>query len=87
MRYLIESRDRIYAKGYKFSSFLKNMGTQLSNKHSKKRFYSAKKYTADAIKTASKREIQKTSQATGDLLGNKIVDEITSVSKSSKELH
>ena len=35
-----------------------------------------------------KREIQKTAEATGDLLGNKIADKITSVSKkkSTKEL-
>ena len=34
-----------------------------------------------AIKTASKRAIQKTAEATGDLIGNKIADKITSVSK------
>ena len=33
-------------------------------------------------KTASKRVIQKTSSATGDLIGNKIADKITSVGKS-----
>ena len=48
-----------------------------------------KKFTADAIKTASKRAIQKTTKATGDLIGNKIVDKLTSVSKkkSTKKLH
>ena len=35
----------------------------------------------DAIKTTSKRVIQKTAEATGDLIGNKIADKITSVSK------
>ena len=42
----------------------------------------------DAIKTTSKRAIQKTAEATGDLIGNKIADKITSVSKkkSTKEL-
>ena len=47
-----------------------------------------KKSTTDAIKTASKRVIQKTSEATGDLIGNKIADKITRVSnkKSMKEL-
>ena len=44
-----------------------------------------KKTTTDAIKTVSKREIQKTAEATGDLIGNKIVDEITSDSKKSSE--
>ena len=42
-----------------------------------------KKSTADAIKTASKRAIQKTAEATVDLAGNKIADKITSVSKKS----
>ena len=35
------------------------------------------------MKTASKRAIQKTAEATGDLIGNKIADKITSVSKKS----
>ena len=64
------------------------MGKSLSNKCSQKRLDSAKKSATDAIKTASKRLIQKTAEATGDLIGNKIADKITSVSKkkSSKEL-
>ena len=43
--------------------------------------------TTDAIKTASKKSIQKTPEATGDLIGKKIADKITSFSKkSNKEL-
>ena len=46
-----------------------------------------KKSTTDALKTTSKRAIQKTVEATGDLIGNKITDKTTSVSKiSNKEL-
>ena len=87
MRYSIEPRERIYVKGYGFLSFAKNMGKNLSNKDSKKLLDSAKKSTTDAIKTASKRVIQKTADATGDLIRNKIADKITSVSKkSTKEL-
>ena len=38
--------------------------------------------------TASKRSIQKTVEATGDLIGNKIADKITSITKKpAKELH
>ena len=40
-----------------------------------------KKPATDAIKTASHRAIQKTVEATGDLVGNKIADKITSISK------
>ena len=60
----------------------------LSNKYGQKRLDSAKKSTADAVKTTSKRAIPKTAEATGDLICNKIADKITSVSKkkSTKEL-
>ena len=83
MRYSIEPRNRIYVKGYGFLSFAKNMGKRLSNKYGQKLLDSAKKSTTDAIKTASKRTIQKTTEATGVLIGNKIADKITSVSKNS----
>ena len=87
MRYSTEPRDRIYVKGYGFLSFAKNMGKNLSNKYGQYLLDSAKKSTTDAIKTASERAIQKTAEATGDLIGNKIADKITSVSKkSTKEL-
>ena len=80
MRYSIEPRDRIYVKEYGCLSFAKNMGKNLSNKYGQKLLDSAKKFTTDAIKTASKRENQKTAEATGDLIGYKIADKITSVS-------
>ena len=83
MRYSIEPRDRIYVKGYGLLSFAKNMGKSLSNKYGQKRLDSAKKSTTDAIKTASKRVIQKKAEATGNLIGNKIADKITSISKKS----
>ena len=41
----------------------------------------AKKSATDAIKTASKRAIQKIAEATGDLIGNKIADKATRVFK------
>ena len=81
MRYSIEPRDKIFVKGYGFLSFAKNICKSLSNKYGQKPLYSAKKSTMDVIKTASKRAIQKTAEATGDLIGNKIVDKIRSLSK------
>ena len=71
-----------------FLSFAKNMGKSLSNKYGQKLLDSTKKSTTDAIKTASKRAIQKTAEATDDLIGNKIADKITNVSKKkpAKEL-
>ena len=87
MRYSIEHRDRIYAKGYGFFSFAKSMGKNLSNKSSQKVLDSAKKSTTDAMKTISKRANQKTAEETGDLICNKIADKITTASKYSKSMH
>ena len=42
-----------------------------------------KQSAADVIKNISKRAIQKTAEATCDLIGNKIADKITRVSKTS----
>ena len=47
----------------------------------------ATKTGIDAAKTASKRVVQKTAEATGDLIGNKIVDKITSVGKSKEKIN
>ena len=41
----------------------------------------ATKTGIDAGKTASKRVVQKTAEATGDLIGNKIADKNTSIGK------
>ena len=87
MRHWIEPNDKIYVKGYGFFSSPKNMGTHLSNKYGQKLSASATKSAADAIKTDSKRAIQKTAEATGDFTGNKIADKITIISGwSSREL-
>ena len=75
MRYSIEPRDRIYVKRYGLLSFAKNILKNLRNKYVQTLLDSAK---TDTIKTASKRAIQKTAEATGDLIGNKIADKITS---------
>ena len=46
----------------------------------------ATKAGIDAAKTASKRVVQKRPETIGDLIGNKLVDKITSVGKTkSKE--
>ena len=70
MCYSIEPRDienivkpRIYVKGYGFLSFAKNIGKNISSEHSQKLVDSAKKSATDAIRTASKRAIQKKSKS------------------------
>ena len=55
----------------------------LSNKYGQKLLDSTKKSATEDIKTASKRAIQKTAEATGDLIGNKTADKTTSVSQKS----
>ena len=82
-RYSTKPRDKynIYVKGYGLLSFAKNMGKNLSNKYGQIFIDGAKKSTTDAIKIASRTAIQKTAEATGDLIGNKIADETISVSK------
>ena len=53
----------------------------MSNKYGQKLVHTVKKSATDEIKTASKRAIQKTAEATVGLIGNKIADKIASVSK------
>ena len=58
----------------------KNISKDLSSNYSQKLLGHGKQSAADALKTVSKRAIQKTAEATGDLIGNKIADKITRVS-------
>ena len=50
-----------------------------------KLFHHAKKSATNAFKTASERSIQKTAEATGDLLFNKIANKVTKAPKKSQE--
>ena len=88
MRYSIEPRKRRYVKGYGFLSFARNLGThatkvakKLNNKYGQKLADSAKKSATDALKIAGKGAIQKTAEASGDLVGNFIADKIKNISK------
>ena len=58
-------------------SFLRKFG----DKYRKKLMDTATKTGIDAAKTASERVVQKSAEATGDLIGNTIADKITSVGK------
>ena len=87
MRYSIERRERRYVKDYGFLSFAKNIGRNLSNKYGQKLVDTAKKSAADSLKIASKRAIQKIAESTGNLVGNKIADKITSISKKIQQVN
>ena len=58
----------------------KNIIKNLSGKYSQKLL---KKSAPVALKTTEERRIQKIGEPTGDLIGNKIADKITKVSKNS----
>ena len=58
----------------------KNDGKKLSGKYSQKLVDNIEKYAADSLETISKMAIQKTAEAAGDLIGNKISDNISSTS-------
>ena len=57
-----------------------NINENLSGKY-KQKLLKTKKSAIDAIKTSSKRVIQKTSEFTGDLIGNKTAIRFTRVQK------
>ena len=80
MRCSTEPIYRKYVKGFC------QMQKKLEINTVKKLIDTATKRGIDARKTASKRLVQRTAEAAGDLIGNTIADEITSVGKTkSKE--
>ena len=81
MRYSLEPKYRKYVQGYGFLSFARKFG----DKYGKKLMDTATKTGIDAAKTAPKRVVQKNEEDTGDLIGNKIADRITSVGKSKSK--
>ena len=81
MRYSTEPRLRKYVKGYRFLSFAR----KCRDKFGKKLMDTETKTGIDQAKTPSKRVVQKAAEATGDLIGNKIADKITSIGKSKEK--
>ena len=62
--------------------FFLSLAKKFGNKYGKKLMDTATKIGIDAAKTASKRVVQKTAEAAGDFIRNKIADKITSIGKS-----
>ena len=91
--YSVQSRDRIFVKGYGVLSFPESMGKNigknisknLSGKYSQKLLDYAKQSATDVFKTASKRAMQKAAEATGDLIGNKIANKSKKILNTSQE--
>ena len=57
------------------------LSQSLIGKYNQKHFGHAKQSATDALKTSSKRFIQKTAEGTSDLVGNKIANKITKFQK------
>ena len=81
MRYSTKPTFRKYVKGYGFLSFPINFG----DKYGKKLMDTAAKPGIDATKTASKKVVHKTAKGTGDLIGNKIADKVTSIGQPKEK--
>ena len=96
MRYSLEPTYRRYVKGYGFLSFARNFGDKYgkklmntatkvgTSKYSKKIIDATNKQGSEFAKTEGKRIVKKSAEATGDLIGNKIVDKI--ISSKNKEI-
>ena len=89
MRYTVQPRDRIFVKEYGLLFFAKNIGKNiskvLSGKYGQKLLDHTKTSATDALKTTSKKVIQKTPDAVRDLIGNKIAYRVTKISRSSPQ--
>ena len=84
MRYPIEVRERRYVKSYQFLYLTKNVFENVAVHVLKNFMIKQKKRGTDAFKTASKRAIEKTAEATGDFIRNKSSDKIVNRLKDSK---
>ena len=61
----------------------KNLNKNITEKYSQKPLDHANKSATDAIKRASKSQLEKPAEVTGNLIVNNTADKITEVSKSS----
>ena len=74
-RYAVEPKERQFFRGYGFLSIAKNLGNRFGDK--------LLKQGQETAKIVGKRALNKTAEATGDLIGNKIADKITRQSKQA----
>ena len=62
-----------------------SFATKFGDNYGKKLLDTATKAGIDSAKTASKGVVQKAAEATGDLIGNKIVEKNTSLGKTESK--
>ena len=100
MRYSIEPRYRRYVQGQGFMSFAKNIGNKysrkifdksidvgkkMSNKYGRKILDKSMDACKDFAKIAGKKVLTKSAEATGEMIGNKIADRITKISRNKAQ--
>ena len=89
------SRSKICKRVYGFLSCAKNMSKnicqnknkKLNGKNSQKILVQAKQSATDTLKTASTTAIQKTTAATGHLIGNKIANKWIKINDDASEMY
>ena len=81
MRYSTEPKYSTYVGRYGSLSYER----KFDDKYGKKVMDTATKKGIDAAKTDSKGVLQKTAESTGDLIGNKTADKITSLNRQNKK--
>ena len=96
MTYRTYNKIRRYVKGYGFMSFAKNLGSKYGKKIMNKGISAASKFhqskydkmlknqESEFGKIAGKKILTKSAEATGDLIGSKIADKITSLKVKDK---
>ena len=96
MRYSLEPSYRKYVHGQRFMSFAKNMGSKygkklfdksidVSNKYGRKLLDKSIDVGKDFAKKAGKKILDKSAEATGEMIGNKIADRITKSSRNKAQ--
>ena len=86
MRHATEPRGRKYVEGYGFLSFARNLASSAGAREAARRARATLvKQGKEAAVKAGKRDLSKTAEATGDLVGQKIADKITWKTKTTKQ--
>ena len=96
MTYCTDNQIRKYVKGYGFMTFAKNLGSKYGKKIMSKGISITSKFNqskygkmlanqgSEFRKIADKKILTKSAEATGDLIGSKIADKITSLKVNDK---
>ena len=97
MSYRTDNKIRRYVNGYGFTTFAKNFGSKYEKKITNKGISATSKFNQSKYgkmlknqgtefgKIAGKKILTKSAEATGDLIGSRIADKITSFKSKPQE--